>query len=157
MTLVSNPPGAVAFVDEQRIGVTPVSTPFVYYGTRNIRLVKDGFETLAVKQPFRVPWYEFPPLDFVVENLWPHEVRDERVVEFDLIPQQVVPNEKLLDRGEMLRGNAQAGHVTPLWIPPAEQIPLPAEQIPAPPAEPPANQLPPPPVGSGLMLTPGGG
>ena len=138
MTIRTNPPGAVAFVDKQRIGVTPVSAPFTYYGTRNIRLMKDGFEPLVVNQRFSVPWYELPPLDFIAENLWPRETRDEQVVEFQLIPQRVVPNEELLDRAEMLRGNTQADHVTPLWVPPAEQLPAPAAlppnqpQLPAP-------------------------
>ena len=138
MTIRTNPPGAVAFVDDQRIGVTPVSTPFTYYGTRKIQLFKDGFEPLTVKQQFSVPWYEYPPLDFVVENFWPREIRDERVVDFEMVPQQIVPNDELLGRAEVLRGNAQAGHVTPLWTPPSSQT-LPAPQLP-----PPAIQLPPP-------------
>jgi hypothetical protein len=138
MTIRTNPPGAVAFVDDQRIGVTPVSTPFTYYATRKIQLFKDGFEPLTVKQRFSVPWYEYPPLDFVVENFWPREIRDERVVDFEMVPQQIVPNDELLGRAEMLRSNTQDGHVTPLWNPPLGQ-PLPAT-----PLQPPVNQLPPP-------------
>lgn len=118
MTIRTNPPGAVAFVDDQRIGVTPISTPFTYYGTRKIQLFKDGFEPLTVKQQFSVPWYEYPPLDFFVENLWPREIRDERIVDFEMIPQQIVPNEELLGRAETLRGTSQAGYVTPLWTAP---------------------------------------
>lgn len=138
MTIRTNPPGAVAFVDSQRIGVTPVSASFTYYGTRTIQLFKDGFEPLTVKQRFSVPWYEYPPLDFVVENLWPREIRDERVVDFEMVPQQIVPNDELLGRAEMLRGNSQAGHVTPLWTPPSSP-PIPATQL-----QPPVNELPPP-------------
>lgn len=132
MTIRTNPPGAVAFVDDQRIGVTPVSTPFTYYGTRKIQLFKDGFEPLTVKQRFSVPWYEYPPLDFIAENLWPREIRDERVVNFEMIPQQIVPNDELLGRAEMLRSSAQAGHVTPLWTPPGQPLP-------ATPLQPPGN------------------
>ena len=81
MTIRSNPPGALVYVDDYQIGTTPVSTDFIYYGTRKIRLVKDGYETLTVRQPFPIPWYEIFPLDFVTENLWPWEIRDERVVD----------------------------------------------------------------------------
>lgn len=42
MTVRSNPPGALVYVDDYQIGTTPVSTDFIYYGTRKIRLVKDG-------------------------------------------------------------------------------------------------------------------
>ncbi len=114
LTIRSNPSGAAVFVDDQPIGVTPVSTPFTYYGTRKIQLFKDGFETLTVKQPIRPPWYQIPPLDFISENLWPTEIRDERAVEFELQPQRIVPNQELLDRAQALRSTSRAGMATPL-------------------------------------------
>jgi hypothetical protein len=116
LTIRSNPAGATAFVDDQPIGVTPVSTPFTYYGTRKIQLFKDGFETLTVKQPIRAPWYQVPPLDFFAENLWPREVRDERIVEFSMQPRQIVPNQELLQRAENLRATTRQGLATPLPV-----------------------------------------
>ena len=65
MTVRSNPPGALVYVDDYQVGTTPVSTDFIYYGTRKVRLVKDGYETLTVRQPFPLPWYQVFPLDFV--------------------------------------------------------------------------------------------
>jgi len=114
MTVRSDPPGAVVYVDEQRIGVTPVSAPFTYYGTRKIQLVKDGFETVTERHKFQTPWYELPGIDFFSENLWPYETRDERVLDFHLPPQQSVAPTQVLSRAEQLRGNAQQGLVTPL-------------------------------------------
>lgn len=113
-TIRSNPPGALVYIDNQEIGYTPVSTPYVYYGTRNIRLVKDGYETLSVKQKFKTPWYEIPPADFITENFWPGELRDERTLDFQLVPQQIVPTARLIDRAQNLRGNVQQGSITPL-------------------------------------------
>ena len=52
LTIRSNPPGALVYVDDYQIGTTPVSTDFVYYGTRKVRLVKSGHETLTVLQGF---------------------------------------------------------------------------------------------------------
>ena len=40
----TNPPGALVYVDNQQIGTTPCSVDFIYYGTREIRLVKPGFD-----------------------------------------------------------------------------------------------------------------
>lgn len=119
LTLRTNPPGAQVFVDDQEIGVTPVSTPFTYYGTRKIQLVKDGYETLTVKQRFWPTWYEIPPLDFFSESLWPGELRDERAVDFEMIPQQDVPSQLLLNRAEALRQNSRQGQIVPLLTPPA--------------------------------------
>ena len=114
MTIRSTPPGALVFVDDIEIGRTPVSADFTYYGTRKIQLIKDGYETLTVKQTFLPPWYEIPPFDFVSENLWPFEQRDERLVNFQLQPQQIVPDGKLLERAEDLRTRARYGYAVPL-------------------------------------------
>ncbi len=103
LTIRTDPPGAMAYVDGYPIGTTPISTDFIYYGAREIRLVKDGYETLVVKQRIWPPWYEIPPLDFVSENLVPGELRDQRTLDFRLQPQRIVPSEQLVDRAERLR------------------------------------------------------
>jgi hypothetical protein len=102
------------YIDDQEIGTTPVSTRFVYYGTRKIRLVRDGYETLTVLERFRPPWYELPPLDFVSENIWPSELRDERILQFQLIPRKAVPRQELVERAENLRQGSREGYVAPL-------------------------------------------
>jgi hypothetical protein len=107
LTVRTNPPGALVYIDDQEIGTTPVSTPFTYYGTRKFRVVKDGYETVTAYQRFPAPWYQVPPLDFVSENLLPHPMRDERVVDFQLEPQRVVPMRELLTRADELRGSVR--------------------------------------------------
>jgi hypothetical protein len=138
LTIRSNPPGALVYVDDHPIGTTPVSTDFVYYGTRKVRLVQSGYETLNVLQPIPAPWYQYPGLDFVTENLVPGEIRDDRVVEYQLQPQVVVPGEQLLERGENLRRGAAAappvpvGPAGPSYGPPIEPRPgLPSSPPPA--------------------------
>ena len=106
MTVRTNPPGALLYVDDYEIGATPVSADFTYYGTRKIRLVKDGFETLVVYQPIPTPWYEIPPLDFFSENLLPGELRDRRTVTYQMVPRRVVPPDELLGRAEDLRARS---------------------------------------------------
>jgi|TARA_B100001094_G_C18128877_1_gene771088 hypothetical protein len=121
MTIRSNPPGALVYVDDYQIGTTPVSTDFVYYGTRKIRLIKDGYDTLTVQQPFPVPWYEIFPLDFVTENIWPWEIRDERVVDLAMVPMGTVPAETVVSRAELARRSAGSGPpvpVAPVVVPP---------------------------------------
>jgi hypothetical protein len=108
MTIRSNPPGAMVYVDDYPIGTTPISHHFTYYGTRKIRLVKDGYETLTVMEPIGAPWYEIPPLDFVSENLVPREIHDRRTLSYQLVPQRVVPTNELLGRAERLRSRAHS-------------------------------------------------
>jgi hypothetical protein len=105
MTVRTNPPGALVYVDDYEIGATPVSTDFTYYGTRKIRIVKDGYETLTVMQPISTPWYEYPPIDFFTENLVLGKIRDQRILDYQLKPQMIVPTDQLLSRAEGLRHN----------------------------------------------------
>lgn len=109
----SNPPGALVYVDNQPIGTTPCATDFTYYGTREIRLVKAGYETLTVNQPLPAPWYQLPPLDFVSENLVPSKIHDYRTASFNMVPQVIVPTEQLIARGEQLRQSTLQGAVLP--------------------------------------------
>jgi hypothetical protein len=147
----TNPPGALVYVDNQQIGTTPCSVDFTYYGTREIRLIKPGFETLTVNQPIPTPWYQIPPIDFVSENLVPTKIRDNRTVTYDLAPQLVVPKEQLLERANQLRQDtlqypvqpAAAIGVSGMAVPPpgpsmappsgAMPQPLPASSVPFPP------------------------
>jgi hypothetical protein len=127
----TNPPGALVYVDNQQIGTTPCSVDFTYYGTREIRLIKPGFETLTVNQPIPTPWYEIPPLDFVSENLVATKIRDNRTVSFDLQPQVVVPTDQLLGRANQLRQDtlqypvAPAAATTPIVAPGTAPIVVP--------------------------------
>jgi hypothetical protein len=111
MIVRSNPPGAVVYIDDYEIGTTPVAANFTYYGTRKIRLVKNGFETLTVMQPVAAPWYQMVPLDFITENLIPGKIHDTRTFDYPLVPQLVVPSEQLLERAEGLRRETHASGV----------------------------------------------
>ena len=130
LTVRSNPPGALVYVDGEEIGRTPVSTSFIYYGTRSIRLEMDGYETLEQLHRLRPPWYQIPPVDFVSDNLSFRDIRDERVLDFQLVPKQIVPTGRLLDRANQLRHDSQMGFVTPLPV--ASPLPLGGGMITAP-------------------------
>ena len=146
MTVRSNPPGAAVYVDDYQIGTTPVAVNYTYYGTRKIRLVKDGFETLTVYQPMPAPWYQYFGIDFFSENIWPGKIRDERSYDYQMSPIVMVPNDQLLNRAEQLRSNGRAipaAAVEPIVTGPATGVP-PIETLPAPGTMPPADSLPPP-------------
>jgi hypothetical protein len=148
MTIRSNPPGAHVYVDDYDIGATPVSQSYIYYGTRRIRLVKDGYETLTVYQPMPPPWYGWPGIDFFSENLWPHEIRDERNFEYQMQPMVNVPTEELRARAEQLRTASQvvpAAVAQPIVGPPAINEPTVV-----------APQELPPPINSGAPTIPPG-
>jgi hypothetical protein len=136
LTIRTTPPGAQVFVDNQEIGTTPCSASYVYYGTRSITVMKDGYRTEKILQNIPPPWYEIPPLDFISENFIWRELRDERIVDVQLVPEEIVPQQKLLQRAQNLRDSARSGTVTPLTAttldmpPPAEPLGYPGEGLP---------------------------
>ena len=104
----------MVYMDDQQIGTTPVATDFVYYGTRKLRLVKDQYETMTTYHTIAPPWYQIPPFDFITENLMGREIRDERVVDFTLVPQRIVPAQELLGRADNLRNSTRLGYAVPI-------------------------------------------
>lgn len=118
MIVRTNPPGALLYVDDVEVGITPCATSFIYYGTRKIRLVKDGYETLVIKQPIPAPWYEFFPADFVSENIIPGHIRDIRMLSYDMHPAIPVPNEQLTSRADALRAAVKAEQAREGIVPP---------------------------------------
>jgi hypothetical protein len=145
LTIISDPPGATVYVDNEEAGVTPCSVSYIYYGTRQITLVKDGFETRTVMQEMPAPWYEYFPIEFVSENLIPWELRDERTVEYKLLPQPLTPVSQILQRGEDLRQGVQGQRLqAPAGLPPIGVAPGgPPPPAPAPFGAPPLPSLPP--------------
>ena len=108
----SQPEGAFVEIDHQPVGMTPLSVPFTYSGTREIKLEKDGYQTIQVQQQVKPTWYETFPISFFTENFWPRELRDERVMDFQMEPKTQVQESLLLDRANELRSNVQRGTVT---------------------------------------------
>lgn len=102
-TIRSNPPGALAIVNGEEIGTTPVSKGFTYYGDRKISLLLDGYETKTVIEPVKAPWYDNLLTEFFTENLVPYNIRDERDFTYNLSPVQQPTVESLQQRAEELR------------------------------------------------------
>ncbi|MEE2737633.1 MAG: hypothetical protein VX435_05375, partial [Planctomycetota bacterium] len=58
-------------------------------------------------------WYERFPVEFVMENLWPWNIRDHRVLEYTLTRRTETATKPLLDRAESLRGEATVEFAIP--------------------------------------------
>ena len=102
-TIRTNPPGALAVVNGEEIGPTPVSRSFVYYGDREITLMLDGYQTQTIIQPINAPWWDNYITEFFTENLIPYTFRDEREYLFQMAPTTVPTQNDLLARAESLR------------------------------------------------------
>jgi len=111
MTVMSNPPGANVYLDNEEIGRTPFSTNFDHYGKREFRIVKQGYETKTELVPVRAPWYQWVGIDFVAEVLLPGKLIDHKYYEFDLQPEKAVPGSELVARADQFRQTAHSDGV----------------------------------------------
>lgn len=107
-TIVSNPPGAVAYLDNVELGKTPISRNFMYYGKRELRLVKPGYETHTQMIELKAPWYQWPGVDFVSEVLVPGELTDHREFRVDMKQQSMVSHDTLIANAEQLKAVAHS-------------------------------------------------
>lgn len=143
-TVYSEPAGALVYHNGRYLGMTPVDGYLTYYGKQQFTLIKEGYETRDVVEPYPAPWYDLPGIDFVTENLWPFKLRDVRKFSYTMRPLQTIPPDDVRRRAEELRARGQNIGV------PAPPRPIgPSQPPPAPPdgTLPPPRTLPQPPAG----------
>jgi hypothetical protein len=67
LTVVSDPPGALVYLNGDEVGRTPVTREFLYYGTMDLQLRKDGYKTLSARPRVWAPLWQVPPIDLLAE------------------------------------------------------------------------------------------
>ena len=106
LTINTEPPGALVVLNDEEIGLSPVTVPFEWYGDYSVRITKDGYETLTTDRELKTPVSDWPPFDFVEDALWPGQVVREYTWSFDLQPYSPPDREVLLKQAEAMRAEA---------------------------------------------------
>lgn len=96
-------------VDGEIVGYTPASVDFTYYGTREVQLLKDGYETHTELVSIPAPWYQKFPLDFFSDNFLGTHVTDRRQFNFQLRPKSSENSQDVIQRGRSLRSEGLHG------------------------------------------------
>ena len=109
ITIHSDPPGALVKVDGRVIGYSPTSFDFTWYGTREVQLLKDDYETQTQQIRISPPWYQRFPLDFFSDNFAGIQVKDHRQISIRLQPAQRQSSTDIIQRGRSLRSEAMHG------------------------------------------------
>jgi hypothetical protein len=101
LTINTEPQGARVVLNDEEIGTSPVTVSFEWYGDYNVRISKEGFQTLKTHRKLSPPWYDYFPFDFFAQIVNPNRIVDSYQWTFTLAP-QTQP-----DRGELIQ-NAEA-------------------------------------------------
>lgn len=85
LSVDSNPPGAIVYLNDQEVGRTPFETNFKWYGTYDVTLRKEGYTTLKTQAKVIAPAWNWIPLDLFAA-LWPTTFMDKHDLQFTLKP-----------------------------------------------------------------------
>jgi hypothetical protein len=102
LTVTSQPPGALVYLNNREAGRTPFSTDFTWYGDYDVVVRKEGYKTIVSKKKIAAPWWQYPPVDFVAE-VSPGRKVDEHTLNFTLTPLEEVSASAMLERATELR------------------------------------------------------
>lgn len=106
ITITTDPPQALVYLNDQEVGRSAVTTDFLWYGDYDIVIRTEGYQTLETHWEIKAPWYQIIPLDFFFEVLWPGRIHDIHERHFVLLPTEPVDPEALIERALMTRDRA---------------------------------------------------
>ena len=102
LTINTQPQGALVVLNDEEIGASPVTVSFEWYGDYDVRISKEGFETLKTHRNLKAPWYDNFPFDFFAW-LNPERIVDEYEWTFELAPKKEISREELIGAAEELK------------------------------------------------------
>jgi hypothetical protein len=104
LTIDSDPPGALVYLNDQEVGRTPVRREFTWYGTYDVAVRKEGYRTLKTQSPVIAPPWLWVPLDLVMELL-PFPVQDRHRLHYTLKPETEadVDPQQIIQRAQELK------------------------------------------------------
>ena len=113
LQIQSEPPGALVHLNGEEVGRTPMRKAFVWYGTYDVQLRKDGYRALDAETKVWAPWWQIPPIDLVAE-LIPLPLQDNHVVSYRMNPvtERQTDPEQVIERAVELRGRLRSGRNT---------------------------------------------
>lgn len=103
LTINTEPQGALITLNDEQIGVSPVTVSFNWYGDYWVRASKEGFETLDTHRELRAPLHDRFPFDFFAGVLYPGQITDDYEWTFELAPRQDLTRDQLLEQADALR------------------------------------------------------
>lgn len=95
IAISTNPSGADVYLNGEHVGVSPVSARFNWYGTYEVQLKKQGFNTLNIAQEIERPKDDYFPRDIFAEIFSSEKLR-RYSYSYDLTPAETVNRDALI-------------------------------------------------------------
>lgn len=117
LTIETNPPGALVYLNDLEVGRTPVTRDYQDDGDYDVAIRLEGYETIKTHRWIVPPAWNAPPFDLFAQ-LSPFTYRVHKTLKFQMQPStQEVKPEVLVDKGLVARSQLQSSAVTRAPIP----------------------------------------
>lgn len=118
ITITSEPSEALVYLNDEEVGRTPVTVPFTFYGTYDVRLEREGCTSLWTTKRAKAPWWEAPGPDLIAEAI--PGMKAEQHWHFEMQVPGEVDEDRLIDRAIDLEDTLYGP--SPLFEPPPEGL-----------------------------------
>ena len=108
LTIRTTPDNALVTLNDEEIGMSPVTVSFQWYADYRVRVTKAGYNTLETHRELKAPWYDHFPFDFVAQVLTPKRIVDEHEWSFDLTPAEPADRDAVIQQAQALQLEMQA-------------------------------------------------
>ncbi len=102
LTINTEPKGALVVLNDEEIGTSPVTVSFEWYGDYNVRLSKEGYETLNTHRKLKRPLHDKFPFDLLA-MLSSKRTVDSYQWSFTLEEKKQISREQLLQNAQELK------------------------------------------------------
>ncbi|MBN2316761.1 MAG: PEGA domain-containing protein [Sedimentisphaerales bacterium] len=107
LTIKTHPEEALVVLNDEEIGLSPVTVNFNWYGDYCVRIQKEGFETLNTHRELKGPWYDAFPFDFFAQIINPNRIVDSYEWTFNLAPKRQISREELIQNAREMQNQLQ--------------------------------------------------
>ena len=107
LTINTEPQGALVALNDEEIGESPTTVSFQWYGDYNVRISKEGYETLKTHRKLKGPWYDGFPFDFFAQIVNPNRIVDSYEWTFELAPKRQISRQELIRKAQQAKKQLQ--------------------------------------------------
>jgi hypothetical protein len=131
MTVETNPPGALVYLNGEEVGRSPLTHDFLWYGDYTVELRKPGYETVKTHTWVGAPWWQLPPIDFIAD-IAPIHLADRQRFTYAMEPASTQPANaaQVLERADYYKSQLEGEGTTQPTTRPAGAHHAPAKSSP---------------------------
>jgi hypothetical protein len=109
LSVQTDPPGALVYLNDQEVGRTPLQHDFTWYGKYDITLRMEGYKSMKTIAKLHPPLYQIPPLDLLAEML-PFRIRDQQSLSYTMEPATFESEDPhdVAERGQAFRAELES-------------------------------------------------